>query len=38
MKMHFRGKVCEGVDWIHLAQDTAPWRALAKTIMRFRVA
>jgi hypothetical protein len=27
----------EGVDWIHLAQDTDQWRAVMKTIMNLRV-
>jgi hypothetical protein len=25
---------CEGVDWIHLAQEIDQWRALAEMIMR----
>jgi hypothetical protein len=25
------------VDWIHLAQDTAQWRALANTVINFRL-
>jgi hypothetical protein len=24
---------CEGVDWIHLAQDTAQWQTLVNTVM-----
>jgi hypothetical protein len=27
----------EGVDWIHLAQDTVQWRTLVNTIMNFRI-
>jgi hypothetical protein len=27
----------EGVDWIHLAQDTDQWRALVNTAMNFQV-
>jgi hypothetical protein len=27
----------EGVDWIHLAQDTDQWRDFVNTVMDFRV-
>jgi hypothetical protein len=27
----------EGVDWIHVAQDTDQWRAPLNTVMNFRV-
>jgi hypothetical protein len=28
---------CDGVDWIHLAQDWDQWRAIVKTVMNLRV-
>jgi hypothetical protein len=28
---------CEGVDWIHLAQDRDQWRAAVNTVMNLRV-
>jgi hypothetical protein len=30
-------KRCEGVDWVHLAQDTDQWRALVDKIMIFHI-
>jgi hypothetical protein len=27
----------EGVDWMHLAQDTDQWRVLVNTVMNLRV-
>jgi hypothetical protein len=27
----------EGVDWMHLGQNSDQWRALANTVMNFRV-
>jgi hypothetical protein len=27
----------DGVDWIDLAQDRGPWRALVNTVMNLRV-
>jgi hypothetical protein len=27
----------EGVDWIHVAQDTDQWRAVVNTVMNLRV-
>jgi hypothetical protein len=27
----------EGVDWIHLAQDSDQWRAVVNTVMKLRV-
>jgi hypothetical protein len=29
--------VCDGMDWIHLANDTVQWRALVNTVMDIRV-
>jgi hypothetical protein len=29
---------CEGVDWIHLAQDRIQWRAVVNTVMKLRVS
>jgi hypothetical protein len=29
---------CEGVDWIHLAEDRDRWRAVVNTVMNFRVS
>jgi hypothetical protein len=28
---------CEGVDWIHLAQDRVQWQAVVNTVMNPRV-
>jgi hypothetical protein len=28
----------EGVDWMHLAQDTDRWQAVVYTVMNFRVS
>jgi hypothetical protein len=28
----------EGVDWMHLAQDTDQWRALVDMVMNIRVS
>jgi len=33
MRMDIWQIVCEGVDWIHLAQDRDQWRTLVKTVM-----
>jgi hypothetical protein len=27
---------CEGVAWIHLAQDRVHWKALVKIVMNFK--
>jgi hypothetical protein len=32
------GKLCEGVDWIHLVQDRGQWRAVVNTVMKILVA
>jgi hypothetical protein len=29
--------VCEGVNWIHLAQDRVQWWVLVQMVMDFRV-
>jgi hypothetical protein len=36
-KTDLRGIGWGGMDWIHLAQDMDPWRALMNTVMHFRV-
>jgi hypothetical protein len=38
VKMGLREVGFEGVDWIHLAQDTDQWRALVNVLTNFRVA
>jgi hypothetical protein len=35
--MDLREMKCDGIDWIHLAQDRNQWRALVKAVMNFRV-
>jgi hypothetical protein len=35
--MYLREIPCEGVDWMHLAQDRDQWRAVVNTIMNLRV-
>jgi thermostable 8-oxoguanine DNA glycosylase len=37
IKMHLKETGCEGVDWIYLAQDRDKLRALANTVIYFRV-
>jgi hypothetical protein len=37
IKMGIMGIELEGVDWIHIAQDRAQWRALVNTVMNLRV-
>jgi hypothetical protein len=37
LKWILRGLDYENVVWIHLAQDTAQWRALVNTVMNFHV-
>ena len=36
MKIKLKEIVCEGVDWIDVAQDTDKWRFLEKTEMNLR--
>jgi hypothetical protein len=33
IKMDRKEKVCDDVDWIHLAQDRGQWRALVTTVI-----
>jgi hypothetical protein len=28
---------CEGVDWIHLAQNNVQWRAIVNTVIDIRI-
>jgi hypothetical protein len=35
--MNLREIAREGVDWMHLAQNSVQWRALVNTIMSLRV-
>jgi hypothetical protein len=37
IKMGFWEIVCDGMDWIDLAQDTGQWIALVNTVMNLRV-
>jgi len=36
--MDLKETVCDGVKWIHLAQDRDQCRALVNTVMIFRVS
>jgi hypothetical protein len=38
IKINIRGTELEGVDWIHLAQGTGPWRALVNRVMNIRAS
>jgi hypothetical protein len=37
IRMDFREREWDGVDWIDVAQDRDQWRALLNTVMNFRV-
>jgi hypothetical protein len=37
IKINLREIGWDGMDWIYLAQDRDKWRALANTVMNFRV-
>jgi len=37
IKIVFKRRVCEVVDWIHLAQDSDQWRTRVNTVMNLRV-
>jgi hypothetical protein len=37
IKMDLKEIECDVVDWIYLAQDRDPWRALVNTVMNLRV-
>jgi hypothetical protein len=37
MRMDLREVGCEGVDWMHLAQDRDQWRAVVNMGMNLRV-
>jgi hypothetical protein len=38
VRKYLKEAYCEGVDWIHLAQDMNRCRALVNTIMNLRVS
>jgi hypothetical protein len=33
IKMDLKDIVCEGVDWIHLAQNSEQWRSFMDTLL-----
>jgi hypothetical protein len=37
MNMDLKEIRCEGVDWIHLAQDRDKWRAVLNTAMSLQI-
>jgi hypothetical protein len=37
IKMGFRDKWWDGIDWIDLAQNMDQWRALMNTVMNVRI-
>jgi hypothetical protein len=36
IKLDLKETECEGVEWIHLAQDRVQWRAVVDTVMNLR--
>jgi hypothetical protein len=38
VRMDRRETGCEGVDWVHLAQDKYQWRAVVNTVMSLQVS
>jgi hypothetical protein len=38
IKIDLQQVVCEGMDWIDLAQGRARWQAFLNTVMKLRVA
>jgi hypothetical protein len=37
IRIDLREMECEGVDWMHLAQDREQWRVLVNTVMNLQV-
>jgi hypothetical protein len=37
IRMDLRKARWEGVDWIHVVQDSSQWQALVNTVMNFQV-
>jgi len=37
IKMDLKGRGCEGMDWIHLAQDRVQWQAVVSIVMNLVV-
>jgi hypothetical protein len=37
IKMDLKNIGCEGVDWIHVAQDKHQWQAPVNTVMKLTV-
>jgi len=37
IKMNLQEVVCEGIDWIELAEDRGRWRARVKAVMNLQV-
>jgi 23S rRNA G2445 N2-methylase RlmL len=38
IKTDLKEILCKDLDWIYLAQDRVPWRALVNTVMDLRVS